>query len=632
MQPKPFNPACSLLVLLLLCLAGILAPLGAGAQNVSVRALVEKDTVSESEPFLLQIHVEGQVATAPSEIDTSAIRDFAVEPLGRESNNRSSITIINGQMKRVESRGTIESFRLTPKRSGQLAIPPLVVSVDGRKMSTESISIRVTPPEKTDDIRLELKFSKTRIYVGEPVTLTVTWYLARDVESVAFQIPALDQTAFLISDPKGSQDPARKPFQLPLGQGKVSAEKGSRVLGGRNYTTLTFEKIVIPTEAGTFDLPAATVSCRVVAGYARSDRRRTPFDLPFQDDFFGAGRKEVYKTLTAQSDPVVLTVLSLPREGVPPHFTGAVGNYSLEAAANPTAVGVGDPITLMVSVRGQGHLDNVELPSLNGIPALADGFKIPEEMAAGVVTDGAKTFTQTVRAKSDAVKEIPAVPFGFFNPEAERYEVAQSRPIALQVKASRIVTESDVEGRPVQGRGKSELEAWSQGIAHNYEGPDVLVHQRVELWSLARSPVWLGALLLPAVLYGALLMWVRRRDLRTVDPEGFRSRRAWSTFQKRVQELRRQQQSGAEISGALLDAMRRYLGDKLGCQGSSLTFAEVEKRLEDRRTDSATMDRLRDIFESCEEARYGGGCRTSKSGAELLEEVLQVSRMIEKGL
>ena len=57
----------------------------------------------------------------------SGVVDFAVEYLGGQSNNSSSITIINGKVSKVESYGYIYSYRLTPKKVGRLEIPSIAV-------------------------------------------------------------------------------------------------------------------------------------------------------------------------------------------------------------------------------------------------------------------------------------------------------------------------------------------------------------------------------------------------------------------------------------------------------------------------------------------------------------------------
>ena len=77
----------------------------------SVQALVEKDSVYVGEPFLLQIRVEGSdIAPGTNQPDMSEVADFAVEFLGGQSNNSSSIIIINGKMSKVESYGYVYSI------------------------------------------------------------------------------------------------------------------------------------------------------------------------------------------------------------------------------------------------------------------------------------------------------------------------------------------------------------------------------------------------------------------------------------------------------------------------------------------------------------------------------------------
>jgi len=154
------------LILLVFCLAEILAPAARGSESFRARP-GGKDTVSEGEPFLLQLHVEGHEGAAPAEIDTSAIRDFAVESLGGRATTALPSPIINGQMKRVESRDTSNRSGSPPSGSGQLTIPPLIVPVDGRKMSTEAISIRVNAAGENRRCSAGAEIFQDRIYVGE---------------------------------------------------------------------------------------------------------------------------------------------------------------------------------------------------------------------------------------------------------------------------------------------------------------------------------------------------------------------------------------------------------------------------------------------------------------------------------
>ncbi|HAA02615.1 MAG TPA: hypothetical protein DCE18_04505, partial [Syntrophobacteraceae bacterium] len=474
----------------------------ATGDGASVQALVEKDSVSVGEPLVLQIRVEGgDITPGTDPPDTSAVVDFIVESLGGRSNNSSSITIVNGKMSKVESFGHVYAFRLTPKKVGKLEIPAIAVPVDAAKsriLRTEPITIRVAEPEATDDFHLELKFSKTSFYIGEPVILTFVWYIGKEVQSANFNLPILQDEAFAFTDPKVDQNPNKQVFQIPLGGANVLADKGAVVRNGKEFTTLSFRKVLFAKQAGTFAVPEATVSCNALVGYSRQPQQRGPFNRFFDDDFFNPGGRGVYKTFVARSQPVSLTVAPLPEQGKPEPFTGCVGQFQVATAASPLEVSIGDPITLSVSISGSEYLDHVELPALAQDPAYERDFKIPEERAAGVVRGNAKEFTQTLRAKSTDVTTIPPVRFSYFNPATGSYEIAQSKPIGLTVRPAKVLTSADVEGRSEEAAVKrNELENWSKGIAYNYEGAEVLERQSYRISTIARSPLWLALTCLP---------------------------------------------------------------------------------------------------------------------------------------
>jgi len=67
----------------------------------------------------------------------------------------------------------------------------------------------------------------------------------------------------------------------------------------------------------------------------------------FNDDIFNDffGRYEAYP-LELKSTEIPITVLSLPQEGKPEGFDGALGNFQLNVEATPLEVKAGDPITL----------------------------------------------------------------------------------------------------------------------------------------------------------------------------------------------------------------------------------------------------------------------------------------------
>jgi len=600
----------------------------------SAQVLVEKDTVAVGEPFLLQIRIEGSdLAPGTDPPDLSGMVEFAVEYLGGQSNNSSSITIVNGRMSKVETYGYVYSFRLMARKAGTLEIPALTVPLDpakSRAVVTKPIPIRVAQPEATEDFHLELKFSKTSFYVGEPVVLSVIWYLRRDVESVTFNVPFLQDEAFTFVDPKVDQDPRKQYFQLQIGGAGVLAEKGTGSYHGREYTTLSFRKVLFARKPGSFETPEATVASKALSGYLGRPQRRNPFDGFFDDDLFSPGRRALYKTFVSRAEPVVLTVLPLPEEGKPANFAGWVGRYQVETSASPTEVSIGDPITLTLSISGSEYLDKVELPPLAKDAAIDQDFKVPEEMAAGVVRGTVKEFTQTLRPKHAEVKAVPAIKLLFFNPESGRYEIAESSPIPLTVKPARILTSADVEGKSGETAVRqSELETWSQGIAHNYEGPEVLERQFFRIPVIVASPAWLAVMVVPFLAFVSLLVYTRVRQRQTADPDRMRSRKAFARFRQKVGGLGAEGSQASDACALLLDAVRVYLGDKLRLNGTALTFADIEEKLVAAGIEGGLRERLRGLFAACEQGSYGG-MGLQRPFQELIKEAMAVIRSLDR--
>jgi len=588
-------------------LAWISSPASAG--EITVRAVVEKQDVFVGESFLLQIQVDGD--DSPAEPDLDNLVDFHVQPRGGQQNNSESITIINGKMERVSRHGYIFNYSLTPKKAGNLTIPPLSVTAANRTFRTQTITILAKKPVETDDFKLRLHLSKKECYVGEPIILTVTWYISKDVNGFEFSLPYMDDSRFTVASrpvaiPAGHEGDY---ITIPLGRNEAVAQKGTGTLDNRQYTTVSFSQALIPVRTGQITLPQATVKCEALSGFRR-DQRRDPFNRFFRDDmfdnFFGHNRRGIYSTVITPSNEPVLTVKPLPDQGKPVHFTGLVGEYSIATLAKPTEVNVGDPITLTIMVTGPEFLNNVELPPLAEQPGLAEDFKIPSEMAPGEIQGHAKVFTQTIRAKHPEVTEIPAIRLPYFNTETGRYEAARSAPIPISVKATRVITALDAEGDTTPAApAPHKISGLDTGIAHNYEDLNVLENQRPVSTSWMITPGWLVFLILPPVAF--LIMFTTTTVLRKrqEDPAGLAAKKAYTRFEKALKHIRTQDDPGQAYT-ALAEALKIYLGRKLRLAAGALTYGDVEKRLTDTGVDSEILTALKTVIDRCEACRYAG--------------------------
>jgi len=623
---------CILLLGIAFVLPAVLQVSAVSAETVAVQALVAKQEVTVGESFILQIKIDGD--DAPAEPDLDGLQDFTVRPKGGGRNNRESITIINGKINRVSEHGYVFQYELTPKRDGVLTIPAIEIIAGGKTLLTEPVPIHVEKPQAADEFRLKVTLSETESYVGQPLVLTVKWHVNRNVAEFRFDLPFLEDPRFTFADfPEDSNYQGQDGIPVNLPGGTVVARKGSENLSGRQFTTVTLRKIIIPRESGEFALGRGSVFSKIISGYQQK-RGGQPFndffDRDFFDDFFGR-RKAVYAQLVTESNDLKIKVYPLPEQNRPPDFSGLVGQYSLAAEAAPTEVNIGDPITLNIMVTGAEFMENVVLPPLADQPVLKDNFKVPEEIGAGEIDGRVKTFTLTIRAKDPSVKEIPGISLNYFNPETGKYEFAATQVIPLQVRATKIVTARDAEGISA-AISKKELTSFTKGIAHNYVGEEILENQAVEIASWFNSPIGLAFILFPPGTYLLILVPVYFRRRRLLDGGAEQARKALPEFSRELKRLEKEigRNDLPHSVRGLDQAIRVYLGKRLRMVPGALVYAEVAERLQQEGVDAALLAELKNIQELCEAYRYGTLDRDGREKERLQEHLVAASALFKK--
>jgi len=577
----------ALLVPLWLLIAG--AGAGALAQGISARAAVGANSVFVGEAFRFEIQVEG--SENPDQPDLSALKDFNTESNGGRARSSSSVTIINGQMKRQVRYGYTFNFTLTPKREGTLTIPSIAVTADGKTMQTNALRIQARKPVEAENFKLRASLSRNVAYAGEPIILEVVFYFSANVRGPNLELPALDSDQFEVYD---------------LGQ---DDEKKIQELGGKRFNTIRVRKVIVPKKTGTMTLPPATLAFQGENG------------TEVGRDFFNRRvRQSKWERFVIPSNEETLEVRELPTDGQPRGFAGHIGEYQISATAAPLEVNVGDPITLTMALSGPPYLEHVQVPSLHLQEALRRNFKVPEEMDAGTVNGNFKVFTQTIRATSADVTEIPSIELPYFDSDSGEYRIAKSQPITIVVKATNVVTADDAEGvGPVQV-GSSQVEAWSRGIAHNYEDMDVLKNQRFDFMQWLTAPATVAMLGGFPIAYGLLLTLTNARRRRLADPDKARARKALGALQRDLKQ--------AGDSNAVLEVFRNYLGSKLKVPAGALTYRDIAAPLEAKGIAGESLDAIKRIFDQCEASRYAGGASAADTAA-LNTKVLELAQSLE---
>jgi hypothetical protein len=596
------------------------------AGELAARPVVESTEVYRGQTFEFQIRVSG--SENPEQPNLSNLDDFSVQYRGGSQNSRSSVTIINGKMTKEEQKGYIFSYQFTPRKTGKLIIPAIEIKSGNSVAQTPPVVITVTEPSETEDFKLRLTLSKETCYAGEPLILAVTWYIGKDVQDFQFNLPVISDNRFNFADPVIDNQPGRQLYRIQLGDKEAIGEKGNGELDGKNYTTMTFKKVLIPKEPGNILIEPATVSCRALEGYSR--RRNDSLSDLFDDDFFASSRRAIYKTVVVPSNSLTLKVRALPEKGKPAGFSGHIGIYKIETSASPLNVNVGDPITLEMIISGPEYLEHVELPPLNAQNNFKNNFKIPDERAGAAIQGNSKVFTQTIRPLNPSVKAIPPVELPYFDTEKGKYLIARSNSIPLTVNKTRVVTLLDAEGASEIQTAGNDIETWGKGIAFNYEDMSVLERQQLTPLAFFKEGLWPLLVFSPPLVYILLLTGVTINRKRNSDPLKVLSRKAFGNLKKALEKA--ESASPDEVCELVLDSFRAYLGVKLKMpSGGAVTFGDVKQELESSGVETDIIERLKTMFDSCEAGRYAGDI-TFKDNSSLINEAVSIARYLEKRL
>ena len=597
-----------------------LLTVGASAQ-VRVSAQVDSGRdIYVGEGFNFYIVIQG--SENAGNVDLQPLQQYNPQSAGNRK--QSSINIING--KTTQSVTMVMTYTLTATRPGRLQIPSLTVEVDGKTYRTNPLSVNIIRPGTTDQLDLEVALSQQKCYVGQPVIMTVKFFISANIGDFQFNIPVFSGDDFYIEEPDVS-DPQAKLYRLNAGT-TVMVSQNRVVHNNKDSILLSFSKVLIPKRSGTIAVEPSSVSAAVAIGRTRS---RDLFD-----SFFGGQTQ--YRRFMVNSEPAELRVLPLPEEGKPAQFYGLVGQYTISASATPRKVNVGDPITLTIKISGGKYLKPVQWPDLEQLPAMTANFKIPSQKASPAFENGFKIFTQTIRAKTDKVTEIPSIPLSYFDAGQGIYVTAQTEPIKLEVAPTKILTNADLEGSDFAPVNR-EIETIKKGLSANYENLDTLNDMSFSPLAALASPGY--AIIWAVPLLGLISSFFIKLFSQT-SPEKIAARRHRQACGKALRQLKKLCGEGVPPSNRGQDArvtirqneqlasiMKQYIGEKFDKTAGSLTPDDCYDTIVAATQDSQSADKYRTFIAGFEVGRYAP--MEIEIDSDKIKQVGELVRTVEKG-
>jgi hypothetical protein len=555
------------------------------------------EQVAVGERFRIVFSINGR----PTSFEAPSFDGFRLVS-GPSQSTSSSTQIINNQV--TTSISVSYTYILEGLQEGVFNIPPAKATADGRTITGELVSIRVSgqappggqasPPSPgqqvpsqpqqlpgDDDLFVRAVVSNANPYQGEQVVVTYKIY-----------------TRVPISRYSIDRLPNFQGFWSENLTDSSAPEVTTEVIDGITYNVAEIRRVALfPQRHGELIVEPLEVECMV---RLRSAQRRGSL----LEDFFSGTPFDSFQQvpLTIRSNRIRLNVRPLPVQNRPPAFGGLVGSFDISGGLAPSQLNVNDAASLSLTISGNGNMHMMEKPV---IPFSPDLEVFDPNIADNLRRDrngvsGSRTFEYLIIPRAAGQLEIPAIELAWFDPRTGSYVSRKTGPFTLSVSAG--------------PGGQAGVAAGGQeGIRQIGTDIRFIYTHRFPLVPLGnvffRSQAFYLWLILPFLVFIAFLVYWRRQIKLRGNAALLRTRKAEGLARKRLRKASLLMKKNArtafyeEVSRALWG----YLSDRLNIPVSKLNMETVRKELEFREVSEELARGTMGAIERCEFARFAPG-------------------------
>lgn len=539
-------------------------------------------------------------------VNSQDIKDFRAPSIkgfdvlmGPSRSQQSSIQIING--KRTSSSSTAFTYILLAGSPGTYTIPAASVEVNGEKVFSNAISIKVLPQDQNsgnsgnngggsasssrsqaagsrisaNDLFITATASKTTVHEQEAILLTYKVYTVVNLRQLYGKMP--DLKGFHTQE---VELPQQKTFTLEHYK-------------GRNYNTTVWSQYVLfPQQTGKLEIPSITFD-GVVA-------QQTVSDDPFDAFFNGGGYVEVKKKITTPK--VVINVQPLPAK--PAGFSGAVGEFKLASSINATDVKTNDAVTIKLTLSGTGNMKLIGTPEVKFPqdfeiydPKVTDDYKLTNSGLTGT-----KTFEYLAIPRHAGNFTIPAVEFTYFDLKSNSYKTLKTEAYNLKVAKG-------------QGNADQVISDFTNKESLKMLGKDIRFIKLGDSSLRPKGDFFFGTVgyylcyLIPLLLFVVFAVIYRQKALENANVAKVKTKKANKVATRRMKLAGKllAENKKNEFYDEVLKALWGYISDKLSIPVSQLSKDNIEAELTNYGVQEALIAEFIGVLNECEYARYAPG-------------------------
>lgn len=539
-------------------------------------------------------------------VNSQDIKDFRAPSIkgfdvlmGPSRSQQSSIQIING--KRTSNSSTAFTYILLAGSPGTYTIPAASVEVNGEKVFSNAISIKVLPQDQTsgnsgnngggsasssrsqaagsrisaNDLFITATASKTTVHEQEAILLTYKVYTVVNLRQLYGKMP--DLKGFHTQE---VELPQQKTFTLEHYK-------------GRNYNTTVWSQYVLfPQQTGKLEIPSITFD-GVVA-------QQTVSDDPFDAFFNGGGYVEVKKKITTPK--VVINVQPLPAK--PAGFSGAVGEFKLASSINATDVKTNDAVTIKLTLSGTGNMKLIGTPEVKFPqdfeiydPKVTDDYKLTNSGLTGT-----KTFEYLAIPRHAGNFTIPAVEFTYFDLKSNSYKTLKTEAYNLKVAKG-------------QGNADQVISDFTNKESVKMLGKDIRFIKLGDSSLRPKGDFFFGTVgyylcyLIPLLLFVVFAVIYRQKALENANVAKVKTKKANKVATRRMKLAGKllAENKKNEFYDEVLKALWGYISDKLSIPVSQLSKDNIEAELTNYGVQEVLIAEFIGVLNECEYARYAPG-------------------------
>ena len=538
--------------------------------------------------------------------------------MGPSRSQQSSTQIINGKVS--SSSAITYTYILMAGKEGTYTIPAASIEVDGKKIFSNALTIKVLPPDQSagnqqsgqgqsnssrgqiaggkisdKDLFITATAAKTTVYEQEAILLTYKVYTLVNLRQLYGKMP--DLKGFHTQE---IELPQQKTFSLEH-------------YNGRNYnTTIWSQYVLFPQQTGKLEIPSITFE-GIVA-------QQTISDDPFDAFFNGGGYIEVKKKIVTPK--VTINVKPLPAK--PDNFSGGVGEFTLSSSINAKEVKTNDAVTIKLTIKGTGNMKLINTPEVKFPedfeiydPKVTNNFDVSR---AGL--SGTQTIEYLAIPRHAGDFTIPQVEFTYFDLKSQAYKTLKTEEYHLKVAKGK----GNADQVIADFTNKENVKVLGQDVRFIKLGDTELLPKGKVFFGT--TGYWLGYII-PFIIFVVLVIFFRKQAAENANIAKVKTKKANKVATKRMKLAGKllAENKKNEFYDEVLKALWGYISDKLSIPVSQLSKDNIEAELMRYGVSDEVTKTFIDALNECEFARYAPGNENEAMDKVYAASVEAISKM-----